>query len=44
MSLVASIEDLSKEENGSLLNENIPELYVALETFNSLLAEYIKEH
>ena len=43
-SLVASIEDLSKEENGSLLNENIPELYVALETFNSLLAEYIKEH
>ena len=43
-SLVASIEDLSKEENGSLLNESIPELYAALETFNSLLAEYIKEH
>jgi len=43
-SLVASIEELSKEENGSLLNENIPELYAALDTFNSLLAEYLKEH
>lgn len=43
-SLVASIEELSKEENASLLNEKIPELYAALDTFNSLLADHLKEH
>ena len=42
-SLVASIEALSKEENVTLLNEKIPELYAALDTFNSLLADYLKE-
>jgi signal transduction histidine kinase/CheY-like chemotaxis protein len=41
-SLVASIEELSKEENAKLLNEKIPELYAALDTFNSLLADYLK--
>jgi signal transduction histidine kinase/CheY-like chemotaxis protein len=43
-SLVASIEELSKEENVTLLDENIPELYAALDTFNSLLADYLKEN
>jgi CheY-like chemotaxis protein len=42
-SLVASIEALSKEENVTMLNEKIPELYAALNTFNSLLADYLKE-
>jgi signal transduction histidine kinase/CheY-like chemotaxis protein len=43
-SLVASIEELSKEENVTMLKEKIPELYAALNTFNSLLADYLKEH
>jgi len=43
-SFVASIEELSKEKNAILLNGRIPELYAALDTFNSLLADYIKEH
>ncbi|MEH6384765.1 MAG: response regulator [Colwellia sp.] len=42
--LVSSIEALSKEEDIMLLNESIPELYLALDTFNSLLAEHLKEH
>jgi signal transduction histidine kinase/CheY-like chemotaxis protein len=43
-SLVASIEELSKEENTVLVNEKIHELYAALDVFNSLLADYLKEH
>jgi CheY-like chemotaxis protein len=43
-SLVASIEEVSKEENTTLLNENILELFDALNTFNSLLADFLKEH
>ena len=42
--LVTKIEILSKEKNITALNESISELYTALETFNSLLADHLKAH
>ncbi|MBA6365658.1 response regulator, partial [Colwellia sp. BRX8-8] len=42
--LVTKIEILSKEKNITALNERISELYTALETFNSLLADHLKAH
>jgi signal transduction histidine kinase/DNA-binding response OmpR family regulator len=42
--LVSSIETLSKEEDIILLSESILEFYLALDAFNLLLADHLKEH